>query len=372
MYINGNQQVFFALLRAGLWETEARLLPYDNIDFSDVLRLAQEQSVAGLVTAGLEHVIDVQIPKEVKLTFVGYAMQIEQQNLAMNSFVAELFKRLQQENIKAILVKGQGVAQCYERPLWRASGDVDLLLDDENYERAKTLLIPIAASVEQEYTTFKHLGLMMSNGIEVELHGTLHTRLSGRIDRYLDAIQEEFFKNNQINKWKNNDVEVPLPNPNDDIIFLFTHILHHFYIEGIGLRQICDWCRFLWTYREEIDITLLETRLKEMGLMSEWKAFAALAVKYLGMPVEAMPLHSEDIKWKGKADKIETVVMSTGNLGQNQRKVLRGQSYITRKILSFLRKACEMLRHFTLFPKDSVLFFGGIMRDGLHMVLKGE
>ena len=33
--------------------------------------------------------------------------------------------------------------------------------------------------------------------------------------------------------------------------------------------------------------------------MKEWKAFAALAVDYLGMPVDAMPLYDERFKGKG-------------------------------------------------------------------------
>lgn len=357
----GNPQAFFALLQAGLWETETRLMPYDKINYSKVLKLAQEQSVIGLVAAGLEHVVDVQVPKVVKLTFVGYAMQIEQQNLAMDTFVAELFKYLQHENIKAVLVKGQGVAQCFERPLWRASGDVDLLLDDESYERAKVLLSPLATSVEQEYTTFKHLGLMMSNGIEVELHGTLHTRLSSRIDRYLDAIQEEAFKNNRIREWNSNGIEVPLPNPNDDVIFLFTHILHHFYIEGIGLRQICDWCRFLWTYKDEIDSALLEIRLKDMGLMSEWKAFASLAVNWLGMPMYAMPLFIENENhWKKKGDRIMALVMESGNFGHN-RESSRG------KIHSAWRKMNDFGKRTKLFPMDSPKFFCHFVKDGLQL-----
>lgn len=359
MQLYGNQQAFFALLQAGLWETEARLLPYDKIDYSEVLRLAQEQSVVGLVAGGLEHVVDVQVPKEVKLSFVGYALQIEQQNLAMNKFVAELFNRLQQKNIKAVLVKGQGVAQCYERPSWRVSGDVDLLLDDENYEKAKALLVPITVSVEQEYATFKHLGMMMPNGIEVELHGTLHTRLSGRIDRYLDAIQEEAFKNNRIRVWNNNGIEVPLPNPNDDIIFLFTHILHHFYIEGIGLRQICDWSRFLWTYRNEIDIPLLETRLKKMRLMSEWRAFGALAVNWLGMQMYAMPLY--DSQYKNKGNRIIEFVLKSGDFGHNRENTKGKLHSAWRKINDFGKRA-------KLFPMDSPKFFCHIVKDGLQLV----
>ena len=52
------QQAFFALLRAGLWEKDVRLVPYGEIDFSAILDLAEEQSVVGLLAAGIEHVVD--------------------------------------------------------------------------------------------------------------------------------------------------------------------------------------------------------------------------------------------------------------------------------------------------------------------------
>lgn len=57
---------------------------------------------------------------------------IEQRNKGMNIFISELIDKLQKEDIYAILVKGQGIAQCYEKPLWRSSGDIDLLLSDSN------------------------------------------------------------------------------------------------------------------------------------------------------------------------------------------------------------------------------------------------
>ena len=38
----------------------------------------------------------------------------------MNAYVAELIKKLSENDIHAILVKGQGIAQCYEKPLWRS------------------------------------------------------------------------------------------------------------------------------------------------------------------------------------------------------------------------------------------------------------
>ena len=86
---DSNTEAFFELLRAGLWEKEARLTPFNDIDSEAIMEMAEEQSVIGLVTAGLEHVIDVKLPKEKLLRFIGQTLQIEQQNKDMNVFLTK-------------------------------------------------------------------------------------------------------------------------------------------------------------------------------------------------------------------------------------------------------------------------------------------
>ena len=85
-------------------------------------------------------------------------MQLEQQrNKEMNKFIALLIARLQNEGISVLLlVKGQGIAQCYERPMCRSSGDIDLLLDRHSYESAKKSLKPLAIEVEKENVSKLH------------------------------------------------------------------------------------------------------------------------------------------------------------------------------------------------------------------------
>ncbi len=129
------QKAFLALVSAGLWEKEVSLSVLGDIDLKNILRLAQEQSVVGLIAAGIEQVKDVQFPKEDVLSIVGESLQLERRNLAMNSFVEDLIVKLKEANILALIVKGQGIAQCYERPLWRASGDVDILLSEGDYKK---------------------------------------------------------------------------------------------------------------------------------------------------------------------------------------------------------------------------------------------
>lgn len=295
MVFRKHQLAFLALVRAGLWEKDVRLLSYSDLCFDDVYRLAEEQSVVGLVAAGLEHLSDVKAPQDLVLQIVGDTLQFEQQNQEMNKFIERIIKKLRSDGIETLLVKGQGIAQCYERPFWRATGDVDLILDYENYRKASIILPSISSDVKKEQLDVLHLGMTI-DGWVVELHGTLHSQLGERIDGLLDIniIQADTFENKKVRVWENGETEVMLPASDNDVIFVFTHILQHFYNGGIGLRQVCDWCRLLWTYRNDLDSLLLESRLEMMGIMNEWKAFAAIAVDWLGMPKDIMPLYSSE------------------------------------------------------------------------------
>lgn len=370
MKLDYDQQAFFALVRAGLWEKDVRLSLLEEVDFNEVYRFASEQSLVGIVAAGIEHVFDVKIPQGVALTFVGDTLQLEQRNQAMNQFIAKLVERLKKENILTLLVKGQGIAQCYERPLWRTSGDVDLFLDEVNYQKAAKTLPAIASNVEEEDKAIRHLAMNIGE-FEVELHGTLCSQTRKSVDNGVIAVQKDTFENQRFRIWHNNSTDVLLPCANNDVVFVFAHIYQHFFGEGIGLRQICDWCRLLWTFKEEIDKPLLEPRLKRMHLMDKWQAFAALAVEYLGMPVDAMPFYSPSKKWKKKADGIIALILESGNFGHAVDKSYKYKyPTIIRAIVATYHHTAVAFRHLLIFPYDSLLGWTKLMYIGIRANLK--
>ena len=334
--------------------------------------LAGDQAVEGIIAAGLEHVADRAMTKAEVLSFLKKAVSLEGRNKSMDELIEGLVGKLDAEGIQAVLVKGQGVAQCYERPAWRSAGDVDLLLDGDNYVRASEFLAPLASEVDKEEPWKKHLGMHFDKWV-VELHGTLHNSLGRKVNDGLDELQKEMFAKQDFRKWTCGSVTVLLPSVDNDILVIFTHILTHFFTSGIGLRQVCDWCRLLWTYRAEIDRPLLERRLRRMGLMTEWKAFGAVAVEYLGMSAEAMPFYEDRPSWKRKAARIVSFILEVGNFGHK-----RDYSYIEkyplliRKTMSFHRNTRDFCRHLPIFPKDAWRIYLGRIVHGFQAVARGE
>ena len=356
-YDRNTVDAFFALVRAGLWSVPAHQLlreTLSSVDWEALYLLASEQSVLGLILAGIE-CSDVKPPQMDLLQWIGEVQMLEQQNKEMNSFIAELVKKMRMADIYTLLVKGQGVAQCYERPLWRSCGDVDFLLSSDNYEKAKTFLTSLAQHVDPEDTRMKHLGMTIGDWI-VELHGTMHTDVSSKMNKGIDEVQDDCFYRGNVRSWDINGTQVFLPSPDNDVILVFTHILQHFFIEGVGLRQVCDWCRLLWTYRSELDLRLLESRIKRMGLMSEWKAFAALAVDVLGMPKEAMPMY--DSRFKVKGERVLECILKSGNMGHNNDLSYRTKySGLTYKFVALWRRVKDFAGFTMIFPVDAPRFF---------------
>lgn len=361
---------FLSILRGGLWEQDNLSLPNEIISFEDLFRLSQEQSVIGLITAGLEKRDGITARKEDIFEFVAAALRIEQRNLSMNDFIESLIGGLQKTNVGVVLVKGQGIAQCYEKPLWRSSGDIDLLVDDNSFYKVSQIMSLKANYIDKVRPSIMHLAMTIGPW-EIELHGTMRSQLGRRIDKEIDDVQRDIFKNNHVRVWQIGKVDIPLPSPDNDVFLVFTHILQHFFQGGIGLRQICDWVRLIWTYHDTLDIPLLEDRLDNAGIMTEWKVFSSLAVDYLGMSDKYMPLFSTDSRYKKKAEKVLSLIFETGSFGNNRdNSYLKKYPFLLRKCVSLYRISKDCFSCFKIFPLTTVRAWSGMIVRGIRNVVK--
>lgn len=374
MKFSNTQEQFFELIRAGLFpDKEARILEHgSSVDWRGLYCLAEEQAVMGLIAAGIENLPTSERPaKEVALQFGGQTIQLEQRNKAMNAFVAKLIEKFRKEDVYTLLVKGQGIAQCYERPLWRASGDIDLLLSPDNFEKASSVLDNYSRETSRETSKDierKHREYHI-DGWTVELHGTMHTNLSRGIDRWIDKVQEDVFYGGNVRSWLNGNTLVFLPSPDYDVIFVFTHILQHLFLEGIGLRQICDWCRLLYTFREKLNLRVLEDRISRMGLITEWKVFASLAVQYLGMPEAAMPMFGSNVQeFKWEAARLMDFVLKVGNFGHNRE--VEWSNGFKRRTSLIWHRITDTFKLSFVFPLDAPKFLLNYAVDGVRGLVR--
>ena len=223
--------VFFALLRAGLWG-KAEDISLRDVDWESVYGIAREQTVAGFVADGISVMKKADpamaVSPAVQNSFMQTVLGSEMRNRQMNATLSHLCKVLSENGICALVLKGQGVALDYLQPSHRQPGDIDFFLDDKNYQAASALLSPKAAKVDEENPSKKHLGMHFGD-IEVELHGTMRVDFGKRVNEVMDNIQFDLFRKKDFRKWDCGGTEVLLPSIDFDALFIFMHFIQHFY-----------------------------------------------------------------------------------------------------------------------------------------------
>ena len=227
---------FFALLRSGLWnEVPAREPFAGGVDWEALYRLAFAQTVVPLVTDGVNRLPQEFLPAEPERLdpFLGDLMATAKRNRVLDAFIPKLFGALR--GIPVVLVKGQSLALDYPDPERRQPGDIDLLLTPASYEAAKAVLLPKATKVLEESLAVWHQG-MHFRSIEVEVHGSIGTLMSRKLDRKLAALLEEQFDGRAFPSVSIGGAEIPVPEADFNAVYVFVHFLHHYWSGGVGLR----------------------------------------------------------------------------------------------------------------------------------------
>ena len=244
-------------------------------------------------------------------------------------------------------------------------------LSPENFAKASSVLDNYSRETSRETSKDierKHREYHI-DGWTVELHGTMHTNLSRGIDRRIDKVQEDVFYGGNIRSWINGETQVFLPRADEDVVFVFTHILQHLFLEGIGLRQICDWCRLLYTFRDKLDLRVLGDRISRMGLMTEWKVFASLAVQYLGMSETAMPMFGSNVhEFKSEAARPMDFVLKVGNFGHNRE--VEWSNGFKRRTSLIWHRITDTFKLSFVFPLDAPKFLLNYAVDGVRGLMR--
>lgn len=365
------EKQFFALLRSGLWnEVPDTSLFASGVDWEALYTLSFHQTVVPLVTDGINRLPLQCLPaKEERLDpFLGDMMGTARRNDHLNAFIPKLFHALR--GIPAVLVKGQALAQDYLDPDRRQPGDIDLLVPEDSYEAAKRVLLPKATKVAGEEPEIFHQGMFFKS-IEVEIHGSISTLMSRKLDRQLAALLAEQFDGRELPTVTIGGEEIPVPEANFNAVYIFVHFLQHYWAGGVGLRQPLDWMTFVSVHKRDIHPVILEQQLESLGMLHLWKVFTGFAQEYLGCPREKLPLSAAPDPRKNA--RIWRYIERSGNFGKKTDRSRGKESFLVRKVHSFWRLVvADRLRHFRVFPRESVRFFFGAFGYGLQRLVKGE
>ena len=311
-----HQEILFSLLCDELWGTKSDIGEMVVEDCSIVIRLANEQSLSGLIFNSLiKHNIKIGIRN------IGTALatiqELRQMNKKMNSAVSELADLFKRNDIPYVVFKGQTVGVNYPNPDLRAPGDIDFYVPATHYKSAKAFIekyygVNFENDITDMHDTFVYQEIVH------EMHFRMESFGSSKHQRYYDQLIDKCIKDESCHLTINGENVNVLPSVLN-IIQVFKHLFHHLLIEGVGLRQFCDLTMLLHAQKGNYDASEMEIILRKLGYFKAFLAVGAMLTKYIGLPEEEFPfeIHKRYGKW---ADKIMNAVLKRGNFGKFNRK----------------------------------------------------
>ena len=218
-----------------------------GIDWQMLYSFAFKQALLGLCFDGIER-LGKEYPEELKLnpigrellmTWMGKAQQIRRQNMKVNAVASKLFSMLREDGLRCCILKGQGNALMYPNPYSRTPGDIDVWIDAS---RERIMEYAQKKFELGDDIRLQHLETSL-DGVPVELH-FFPCSMNNPI--YHARLQKWFKRNADLQC--SNVVSLPdgagdiaIPTTAFNVIYQLTHLYHHFFDEGIGMRQIIDY-----------------------------------------------------------------------------------------------------------------------------------
>ena len=182
--MNSTYDTLFALLRAALHGGD---IPKVG-NFSELLREARKQTVDGLLYALPEiKVRDSERPA--LLQWIAGMPRLEQVNREMEMHAGRLSALLKKHDVRHAIMKGQTCAAYYPQPLLRRSGDIDVYIVPDDFQKACRALESL--NFEKEEVLMQHSSYRKSS-LLVELHWVMqHFQWVPTHRRLLTIFNEE-------------------------------------------------------------------------------------------------------------------------------------------------------------------------------------
>ena len=268
-----NTSSFFVFLRYCLGGKSDVSEMIAGMDWQQQYSFASKQAILGLFFDGIER-LGEEYPEELKqnpigrellMTWMGKAQQIRRQNMKVNAVASKLFSMLREDGLRCCILKGQGNALMYPNPYSRTPGDIDVWIDAS---RERIMEYAQKKFELGDDIRLQHLETSL-DGVPVELH-FFPCSMNNPI--YHARLQKWFRRNadlqcSHIVSLPDGAGDIAIPTSSFNIVYQLCHLYHHFFDEGIGMRQIIDYyhvvCDFYKVYQKSSKITPSLFTLKE-------------------------------------------------------------------------------------------------------------
>lgn len=198
-----------------------------------------------------------------------------------------LYEYLCANGIQPIVVKGIICRNIYPKPEYRISGDEDLWIQEEQFEKCHQLLLDYGMQLSMPNIDIEHsyevaYGKPKSQ-IYIEIHKHLFPPESDIYGDYNRFFETEW---NQKITVEIDGKTIYTMTHTSHLFYLICHAFKHFLHSGVGIRQVCDIVMFAHTYGKEIDWDDIYEKCKEIRADVFATALFQIGQKYLGVSTE--------------------------------------------------------------------------------------
>ena len=290
-----------------------------KIDWRQLYTFASRQAVLGFCFDGIER-LTKEFSEELKqnpmgrnllMTWMGAAQQIRRQNMKVNAVAGKLYSKFREDGLRCCILKGQGNALMYPNAYSRNPGDIDVWINASRerimeYARNKFELV--------EDISLQHLETSL-DGVPVELHffpcfmnnPIYHARLQKWFRRNADL---QF---SHIVSLPDGAGDITIPTSSFNVVYQLTHLYHHFFDEGIGMRQIIDYYYVVNNGELLVIRDSLQKELKHLGLWKFAGAVMYVLHETLGLSEEKMIAPMDEKRGK----LLLAEILDGGNFGRH-------------------------------------------------------
>lgn len=231
-----------------------------EIKWHSLLKFAKTQAIVGVYFEGIKRLSNIPSNKPTEkdvLEWLCISMQIEKRNKQLFNKTSDIYSKFHNEGFDNCILKGQGNAILYPNPYSRISGDIDVWLSKQvEYQDECPKINSLSANRKVIFNyvhkyfhyikcAYQHVEFPLYHNTIIEVHYTPiyvnNPFINRRLQKWFEC-QKHTQMDNKI-KFQNcrSLVEFNVPTNNFNCIYQLSHIQHHYFDEGIGLRQFIDY-----------------------------------------------------------------------------------------------------------------------------------
>ena len=347
--------LFLELLQVALGTRDRLSRNPSAEEWNQLYLMAKKQAITGFIFTALDDLSfkGQKPPKSLVLEWIGVSEQITAKNRVINHRCVEISNVFKEDGFGNCILKGQGNALSYPKPLSRSPGDIDIWLSGPS-ERIRDYVkkrFPNAAD------SVLHIDYPFFNDVMVEVHyrpSMLRSFLfNKRIQTFYDENLNEQFEHRVLLSKEEGYICIPTPEVN--IIMQLSHVMGHFFEEGIGLRQIID--LFYLLKSNNFNQPQMNQLLHHLGMYSFTRAIMWVLHEHLGLDEKYLLLQPD--KKRGRL--VMEEILKDGNFGHYDNRSLRKLYSVSPLVYKIARN----IRYFFFFPRESLIspLFGIVFRS---------